>query len=445
MSSDSLRFPDRFLWGAATSACQIEGAWDLDGKGESIWDRFGHTPGRILNADTADIACDHYKRWQQDVDLMVELGLGAYRFSISWPRIMPNGKKPVNSLGLDFYDRLVDKLLASNIQPFPTLYHWDLPQALQETGGWTNRDVVKRFAEYAEVVAQRLSDRVRHWTTLNEPWCIAVLGHATGDHAPGYKDKQTAIVVGHNLLVAHGLACQAIRATACGPDKPQLGIALIFTPTDPASDSPKDQALAEKTWREDLSYFMDPIFRGIYPESLSKIKSHIRTGDLELIATQLDFLGLNYYSRTVLGIKGKVEVVPGSQYTEMGWEVHPVSLRKLLVKFSKDYHLPPIYITENGAAFSDQSSPDGRILDFARLNYLRDHLEQAWLAIQDGVDLRGYFAWSLLDNFEWAHGYSKRFGIVHVDFANQKRTIKESGRWYASVIKQNAVESSRFA
>lgn len=434
MNSDSLRFPNRFLWGAATSACQIEGAWNVEGKGESIWDRFGHTPGRIFNGDTADVACDHYRLWERDVDLMIELGLGAYRFSISWPRIMPNGKGPINIAGLDFYDRLVDKLLAANIQLFPTLYHWDLPQSLQDIGGWTNRDVTKRFADYAEVVAQRLGDRIRHWTTLNEPWCIAVLGNATGEHAPGYKDRQIAINVGHNLLVAHGLACQAIRASTATAE---MGIVLNLTPTDPASDSWQDQAIAEEIWRQECSYFMDPIFRGVYPQDARGL--HIQPGDLELIATKLDFLGVNFYFRTVLGINGKVEAMPGSQYTEMGWEVHPPSLRRLLVRISKDYKLPPIYITENGAAFPETISTDGRILDYARLAYLRDHLEQAWLAIQDGVDLRGYFAWSLLDNFEWEHGYSKRFGIVHVNYANQKRTIKESGHWYTSVIKQNAI------
>jgi beta-glucosidase len=442
MSSGLHCFPDNFLWGAATSACQIEGAWNLDGKGESIWDRFGHTPGRVFNGDTADIACDHYKRWQEDIDLMVELGLGGYRFSISWPRIMPDGKKPVNSLGLDFYDRLVDKLLAANIQVFPTLYHWDLPQALQDLGGWTSRDVTKRFAEYAEVVVDRLGDRVRHWTTLNEPWCIAALGYATGEHAPGYKDKEKAVAAGHHLLVAHGLACQAIRSAARGSIRPEVGIVLILTPTDPASESPQDHALAEESWRRDCGYFMDPLFRGSYPPDLEGLPALVRAGDLELISTKLDFLGMNYYSRTVLGINGKIEIVPGSQYTETGWEVHPAALRKLLVRISREYTLPPIYITENGAAFEDQISSDGRILDQARLTYLRDHLEQAWLAIQDGVDLRGYFAWSLLDNFEWAHGYSKRFGIVHVNFADQKRTIKQSGRWYANVIKQNAVGQS---
>ena len=435
-------FPDGFLWGVGTSAYQIEGAWNEDGKGESIWDRFSHTPGRVFNGETGDSACEHYKRFEQDIGLIKALGLKSYRFSISWPRVFPSGRKPVNPLGLDFYDRLVDKLLAANIQAFPTLYHWDLPQALQDKGGWTNRDVLNYFAEYAYSVVERLGDRVQHWATLNEPWCIAALGHATGEHAPGIKDESTAITVGHNLLVAHGLATQAIRSLSFRTHKPKVGIVLILTPSDPESDSGGDKAAAEENWRKDCGYFMDPLFRGAYPEFLKTPGSLLKDGDLNIISEKLDFLGMNYYSRTVFNTSGKVDVIPGSQYTDTGWEIHPPSLRNMLVKMSAEYTLPPIYITENGAAFKDRLSDNGGVLDPERLDYIRKHLQQVWLAIQDGVDVRGYFAWSLMDNFEWAHGYSKRFGIVHVDFSNQKRTIKESGRWYASVIERNAVDRS---
>jgi beta-glucosidase len=441
-ASKRLSFPDRFLWGAATSAYQIEGAWNVDGKGESIWDRFCHNLGNVVNGDTGDVACDHYNRLDQDIALMKDLGIASYRFSISWPRVLPSGKKPVNQAGLDFYDRLVDKLLSQGIQPFPTLYHWDLPQLLQDQGGWLSREVCAHFGEYADVVVGRLGDRVQHWTTLNEPWCIAALGHATGEHAPGIRDHQKAVTVGHHLMVAHGLATQAIRAGKHGAGQPMVGIVLILVPTDPASVSSADQALAEQAWRQDCSYFMDPLFAAAYPQLSENLVLPVKPGDLELIGQKLDFLGMNYYSRSVIGVNGRVIAVPQAEYTETGWEVHPDSLRRLLVRISKEYDLPPIYITENGAAFQDSISADGRILDLRRLSYLREHLEQAWLAIQDGVDLRGYFAWSLMDNFEWAHGYSKRFGIVHVDFTSQKRTIKASGHWYAEVIKQNAVEQS---
>jgi beta-glucosidase len=439
MNLSYLAFPKGFVWGAGTSAHQIEGAGNLDGKGESIWDRFSRTPGRVYNGQTGDIACDHYHRFPEDVALMKDLGLKSYRFSISWPRVLPCGTRPVNLPGLDFYDRLVDALLAANIEPFPTLYHWDLPQLLQDQGGWLNREVSEYFAEYAGVVVNRLGDRVRHWATLNEPWCIAVLGYLTGEHAPGLKDKQAAIQVGHNLLLGHGLATKAIRAATNQARKLSVGIVLIQGWTDPASQSASDRTIAENCWKRDCGHFMDPLFRGEYPASLAENMPCVQPGDLELISQELDFLGMNYYSRTVIGTNGNATSVPGSEYTDMGWEVHPASLRKLLERVSKEYKLPPIYITENGAAFKDTLSADGRVYDARRQAYINDHLEQVWLAIQDGVDVRGYFLWSLLDNFEWQHGYSKRFGIVHVDFTTQKRIIKESGSWYAGVIRQNAL------
>jgi beta-glucosidase len=438
----TLTFPKDFIWGAGTSAYQIEGAASLDGKGESIWDRFCRIVGKTWAGHTGEIACEHYQRFAQDIKLMKEIGLTHYRFSISWPRIMPSGSGTICQKGLDFYERLVDTLLANGIQPFPTLYHWDLPGALQDIGGWGNRDVAKHFASYAQLLVERLSDRVQYFATLNEPWCIAVLGHETGEHAPGARDKALTQKVGHNLLVAHGLATQAMRAAAHSQNNLQVGIVLILTPSEPESASPLDQVMAEAKWRKDCGEYMDPIFKGIYPDCVSERLPFVQEGDLQLAHQKLDFLGLNYYTRHLCSAAGKHRWRADSEYTEMGWEVHPKSFRNLLVRLSSEYDLPPIYITENGAAFKDTVAGDGHIYDQRRLSYFHSHLKQAHLAIQDGVDLRGYFAWSLMDNFEWAHGYSKRFGLIYVDFATQRRTIKESGRWYAKVIAANALEDT---
>jgi beta-glucosidase len=434
------RFPPTFLWGSATASYQVEGAWNEDGKGESIWDRFSHTPGRIEDRSTGDIACDHYHRYQEDIALMHRLGLKAYRFSTAWPRVLPAGRGRVNPNGLDFYDRLVDALCAANIEPFLTLYHWDLPQVLHEEGGWTNRDICYAFADYAALMVKRLGDRVKYWTTFNEPSVVMFDGYLVGEHAPGVKDPKIAYQVGHNLMVAHGLAAQAVRAVQPGLN---AGIVLNLWIADPASDSPEDQTAAEKVWQRSETLFLDCLFKGHYPPGIYDLVGEnmpkIQPGDMALIAQKLDFLGVNYYSRNLVSAQGNINPVPGSEYTEMGWEVCAPAMRRMLNKIHREYRLPPIYITENGAAFKDDVSPDGKVHDPRRLDYLKNHFIQTRLAMQDGVDVRGYFVWSLLDNFEWGHGFTKRFGVIHVDYETQKRTTKDSGKWYGEVIRSNSI------
>ncbi len=439
---NKILFPVNFTWGAATAAYQIEGAWNEDGRGESIWDRFCHTHGKITNGDTGDQACDHYHRYPEDIALMRQLGLKAYRFSTSWSRVLPTGQGPINAAGLAFYDRLVDAIMAANIEPFITLHHWDMPQALYDNGGWTNRDNLHYFADYAALMAKTLGDRIRHWTTFNEPGVIASEGYISGEHAPGIKNNdKLARQVTHNLMVAHGLATRAIREI---DTTLQVGIVLSQWGIDPASDDPADITAADDAWYSGDSAFLHPIFRGHYHPLLVQAAGdempQIMPGDMALIAQKLDFLGINFYSRTVISAQGKIAPIPGSEYTEMGWEVCAPSFRRLLNRFNNTYHLPPIYITENGAAFPDVVSPDGSIHDERRIDYLRQHFTQVRLAMQDGVDVRGYFVWSLLDNFEWGHGYSKRFGITYVDYATQKRIIKDSGKWYANVIASSQVD-----
>jgi beta-glucosidase len=437
-----MRFPTNFLWGAATASYQIEGAWNEDGKGESIWDRFSHTPGKIANAETGDVACDHYHRYPEDIALMRQLGLKAYRFSISWPRVLPTGFGRVNPTGLDFYDRLVDALLAANIEPFITLHHWDYPQVLQDMGGWTNRDNLAYFADYAALMVKHLGDRVRRWATFNEPRDIALSGFGDGEHAPGVKnDWKSVHQVTHNLLLAHGLAIQAIRAINLSLE---VGIVLDLWGVEPATDDPADISAAEFVWNSQQIAFLHPIFTGHYhPAMLDAIGDYfpeIKPGDMALISRKLDFLGINSYSRTVVGAHGVVSPVPGSEYTDIGWEICAPSFRRTLTRLSHDYKIPPIYITENGAAYTDVVALDGKIHDERRLDYLRQHIAQVRLAMQDGVDVRGYFVWSLTDNFEWSHGYTKRFGIIRVDYDTQKRTIKDSGEWYSRVISSNSVD-----
>jgi beta-glucosidase len=435
------KFSHNFLWGAATASYQIEGAWDEDGKGESIWDHFSHTPGKIEDKSTGDVACDHYHRYKDDIELMRTLGLKAYRFSTAWPRVLPTGRGRVNPPGLDFYDRLVDALCAANVEPFLTLYHWDLPYALYEKGGWEKRDVAYAFADYAALMVKRLGDRVRYWTTFNEPSVVTFDGYLTGEHAPGIQDLKAAYQVGHHLMLAHGLAVQAMRGIA-----PHLnyGIVLNHWGQEPASDDPADIAASQAAWNASEPLFLDPIFKGHYPPQIYDLVGEnmpkIKYGDMALISQKLDYLGLNYYSRNLYNAEGKIDPVPGSEYTEMGWEVCAPALRRLLNKINDEYNLPPIYITENGAAFNDEIAPDGKIHDERRLDYLKNHIIQTHLAMQDGVNVRGYFAWSLMDNFEWAYGYTKRFGLIHVDYETQKRTLKESGVWYRHVIANNSVE-----
>ncbi|HVB20629.1 MAG TPA: GH1 family beta-glucosidase [Ktedonobacteraceae bacterium] len=442
------QFPEHFRWGVATAAYQIEGAVREDGRGESIWDRFSHTPGKIKNGETGDIACDHYHLYPQDIQLMQELGLRNYRFSIAWPRILPNGRGQVNTAGLDFYERLVDALLSAGIEPFVTLYHWDLPQALQdEVGGWNSRETSHAFANYADVVSRRLGDRVKYWITLNEPWVSSFIGNEMGVHAPGLKDARTAWQVSHNLLLGHGLTVPILRAN--GNAETRVGITLVLTPVEAATDSPEDQQLALAADGKSNRWFLDPVFRGSYPQDVldrlaqQHILPTIEAEDNAIIARPVDFLGLNYYYRTILHQKpdGSSEQIQpaGAEYTTMGWEVYPQGLHTLLSRLHNEYRVPAIYITENGTAFPDTLGPDGQVHDPRRLNYLREHFLQAQQAISEGVPLHGYFVWSLMDNFEWAAGYSQRFGIVYVDYPTQRRIIKDSGHWYSKVIAENAV------
>ncbi|MBL8063959.1 MAG: beta-glucosidase [Anaerolineales bacterium] len=434
------KFPHNFMWGAATAAYQVEGAWNEDGRGESIWDRFSHTPGNITNGDTGDIACDHYHRYEEDIAIMRKLGLKAYRFSTAWSRVLPNGRGLINPKGLDFYDRLVDRLCAANIEPLLTLYHWDLPQALQDEGGWDNRNTAYAFADYTALMVKRLGDRVTYWTTFNEPSVIAFIGFLTGEHAPGIKDQRMAYQVAHHLMLAHGLGMQTIRAIK--PDA-NAGIVLNLWMSEPASDSAEDLVAANKFWDENETLFLDPLFKGHYPlavyDMVGKNMPEIQDGDMALIAQKLDYVGINYYSRNVLSAQGKLEKIEGSEYTEMDWEVCAPALRRMLVKINSEYNLPPIIITENGAAFKDEVSADGKIHDPRRIEYLKNHFIQTRLAMLDGVDVRGYMVWSLMDNFEWGHGFSKRFGLAYTDYATRKRIVKDSGEWYAEVIRTNEV------
>ncbi len=434
-------FPSDFAWGAATAAYQIEGAYNEDGRGESIWDRFSHTPGKVQNGDTGDVACDHYHRYREDIALMKQIGIKAYRFSVSWPRVLPNGRGAANRAGLDFYDRLVDELLAANIEPFLTLYHWDLPQALQDKGGWANRDTCGYFADYATLMAGHLGDRVKYWTTFNEPWVAAFVGNYHGEHAPGLTDMKVAMHVTHHLLVAHGLAVQSIRTIA---PHVNLGIVLDFAPPEPAKDTEDNRAAAENIWQRGGALFLDPLFRGHYPPAvqptIEECEVPVQLGDHALIGQPLDFVGVNYYRRIVFDEKGNQARVPGAEYTEMDWEVHAPAFKRLLLRLTNEYNLPPIYITENGSAFVDEVSGDGEVHDERRLSYLREHLGAVREAMSEGADIRGYFAWSLLDNFEWAKGYSKRFGLVYVDYPTQQRIIKDSGKWYTQAIARNGIE-----
>jgi len=439
------RFPADFLWGAATAAYQIEGAAREDGRGASIWDVFAATPGKTEQGETGEVAADHYHRMREDVALMSQLGLGAYRFSLAWPRLLPEGRGMVNAAGLDFYDRLVDNLLANGITPFATLYHWDLPWALQQAGGWAQRDTALAFADYAEVAARRLGDRVAGWITLNEPWCSAWLGYATGIHAPGVQDRQTAINAAHHLMLGHGLAVSRIRAHI--PPQVQVGVTLNPVQIYAADERPETQRDVDLMDSFFNGWFLDPILRGHYPNglfaNLHLTEPPMEDGDLAIISTPLDFLGVNNYSRIL--IQGQevqpladqgfgVSPVPGACYTEMGWEVYPDGLRDLLVNLHRKYALPQLYVTENGAAFKDQWDGGSSVHDPQRVDYLQTYIAACAEAIEQGVPLRGYFVWSLLDNFEWAYGYAKRFGIVYVDYPTQKRILKDSGHWYAALL-----------
>ena len=442
MSQTARAFPSDFVWGAATAAYQVEGAATEDGRGESIWDRFSATPGNVVNGDTGAIACDTYHRYAEDIRLMRTLGIGAFRLSVAWPRILPEGRGPVNRAGLDFYDRLVDDLLANGLDPYVTLYHWDLPQALEENGGWPVRDTVDAFTEYTEVVVGRLGDRVRHWITQNEPWVISWLGYGLGVHAPGRTSDSDALAAGHHILLAHGRAAEVLRREA--PDS-EVGIAVDLVPMYPFSDTEAD---IEAAHREDgfrNRWFLDPVLGRGYPEDMleryAEILPPIADGDLETIAAPLDFLGINYYTRNVVRAGVGEVATEGAEHTDMGWEVYPDGLRDLLVRLHAEYELPDLYITENGAAFPD-SRNNGTVRDPRRIAYLGGHLDAVASAIADGVPVRGYFLWSLLDNFEWAFGYSRRFGIVYVDFETLERVPKDSFAWYRDFIAAQALEQA---
>ena len=458
-------FPAGFSWGAATSAYQIEGSTAADGRGQSIWDTFCRLPGATHLAETGDVAVDHYRRYREDVALMAALGLQAYRFSIAWPRIQPSGRGRPLAAGLDFYSRLVDSLLEAGIEPVIALYHWDLPQALQDRGGWPARDTALRFVEFAEIVFTRLHDRVRRWGTINEPWCVAFLGHAAGlgtpgAQAPGVGDPARAIETVHHVLLGHGLAVRAMRAI--DPTR-ELGIYLNLAPAR-AVGTGSTPALLDGLRRIDAlqnRLFLDPLLRGRYPaDALADLlpfgRPPIEPGDLEAMAEKLDWLGVNYYFDRLVeagdpgpplaaifpGLAGAREAVV-EPLTDMGWPITPAGIRDLLVRLRADYpNLPPLLISENGVAYDDPLAPDGSIDDQRRIDYLAAHVGQLRLAIADGVDVRGYFVWSLLDNFEWAEGYSKRFGLVHVDYAVQRRTPRRSAGWYRDVILRNGLEGA---
>jgi beta-glucosidase len=435
-------FPPNFVWGAAASAYQTEGAADADGRGESIWDRFCAEPGRIKDGTNGRVACDFYGRYREDIELMRSLGLDAFRFSVAWPRVIPDGRGRVNSAGLDFYDRLVDDLLAAGIAPYVNLFHWDLPQPLQDAGGWPARSTAELFAQYAAAVGARLGDRVRHWITHNEPACASWLGYGTGVHAPGHRSVEEALAAAHHLLLSHGWAVGELKR--CAPHA-EIGIVVDSWPAYPWTESPEDRAAARLADGMTNRWFFDALFRGEYPadmlEHFGDAVPAIEAGDLSVISTPLDFVGANNYSRHFVranpsgGLPLDVRA-PAGELTAMGWEVYPAGIREVLTRLHRDYGVDRLYVAENGAAFADVRTHDGAIHDVDRIGYLDAYLREVAAAMADGVPVRGYFVWSLLDNFEWAEGYSKRFGLVFVDYPTLERIPKDSFYWYRDVIAQ---------
>ncbi|MCB9438496.1 MAG: beta-glucosidase [Anaerolineales bacterium] len=434
-------FPKTFLWGAATSSYQIEGAADL--RGECVWDRFCHTwPSKVVHQHTGDVACDHYHRYREDVTLMQQLSLQAYRFSIAWARVLPQGTGAVNADGLAFYDRLVDELLAANIQPYATLYHWDLPQALQNQGGWSNPDSVGWFAEYADIVARKLGDRVKGWMTHNEPWIVAFVGHYYGGHPPGVADLTTTYEVAHHLLLAHGAAVPIIRQNT--PTNTPVGIALNLNPAYPATPSAEDVAAAQRQDGFLNRWFLDPLFKGHYPaDIMDLVADHFPKLDVSAVqaaAVPIDFLGVNYYLRNVIAASDDRplqlrHIMPDdARKTALDWEIYPDGLHELLTRLQRDYDPKAIYITENGAAFDDPAPVNGVVDDPLRIGYFKEHFAAIERALADGAKVAGYFAWSLLDNFEWSHGYDKRFGLIHMDYQTLQRTPKQSAWFYRDLI-----------
>jgi len=444
-----LTFPKDFLWGVAASAYQIEGAYNEDGKGESIWDRFTRWPARILNGANGDVACDHYHRMPEDVALMKELEIPLYSFTISWSRVIPQGYGAVNEKGLDFYDRLVDELLASGIQPLATLYHWEFPQALEDLGGWPNRDVTDWYADYARVVFKKLADRVKIFSTFCEPWVSAFLGYGTGLHAPGVCDYSKAYQTAHHLLLAHGKAVQVYRE---GGYSGQIGMALNLNGLIPASDSEEDRAAAQRVHDETHALFLNPIFYGTYPQALFEYigphQPRVQAGDAKIISQPIDFLGLNYYNTDyvefdLFGGLNKARLIPysapGWGRTEMNWGIDPDGIKREVLYVKEKYGNPKLYLMENGCAMPDVPDENGFVADWDRINFLRAHIRSLHEAIEDGANVHGYFAWSILDNFEWERGYSKRFGLVRVDYETLERIPKQSAYWYRDVIASNAI------
>lgn len=436
------------MWGAATASYQIEGAYQEDGRGESIWDAFAHTPGKILNGDTGDVACDHYHRWRDDIALMKSLGYPYYRFSLGWPRILPEGRGKINQPGLDFYSRLVDGLLEAGIVPMATLYHWDLPTAIKDA--WLNRSVVDAFAEYTSVVARHLGDRVKYWFTINEPWCASHLSYTIGEHAPGLKDRSLGILAAHHLLMAHGVGVKELRI---GVPDAQVGIVLNMSPVHNDPDAPVSDDVVRHVDGEALRWFADPVYCKGYPQDMledyvrmgvlqSKEPEFIQPGDLELIAQETDLIGLNYYTRNVVSSDAALlqKKRAAMEKTDIDWEVYPQGLYEFIERIDRDYHPKQIMVAENGASYGDGPDQTGRVRDQKRINYLQSHIQAVWQAIQDSMPVTAYLQWSLLDNFEWAKGYSQRFGIIYVDFETQQRYIKDSAYWYSDVIKENGLQ-----
>jgi beta-glucosidase len=447
-------FPKGFFWGTATASYQIEGAWNEDGKGESIWDRFAHTPGKVKNGDTGDVACDSYHRWREDIALMQAMNLNSYRFSLSWPRIQPTGSGPANSKGIDYYSRLVDALLEAHIRPMVTVYHWDLPQALEDAGGWPNRDMVGRFSDYVQMVARALGDRVSDWMVFNEPAGFVDLGYLDGSHAPGRQSLLAFLRATHVVNLAQGEGFRALKAVR---PSARVGTAFSMSPCEPATNSEADKLAADRAHAITNIWFLEPALRGRYPEALTFLPEtamRIKPGDMEKIRTPLDFIGINLYYRTIASAPSALHRVTHAQEwlypvkmeggqqgpkTDFGWEVWPNALYDMVLRITRDYNRPVIEITESGCSYNDGPDANGVIRDTRRIDYQRQYLAALSRAIAEGADVRGYHAWTLMDNFEWADGYSQRFGLAYVDFKTQKRTIKDSGRWYAKVAAENRV------